>query len=128
MGSNAGSDTQQLPKATATFKSLKGKAFTYKNSNYSYGIAFGESNNKVYIGVWNKSGTSSSYEDYLFSIKEGTYYYRIKGARSGEYHDINIIPQKNSVFVNIYNKTYPVLGCRNTFTYEKDAYFLRYAK
>lgn len=121
-------DTSEMPKATSKFKDLKGKAYTYKNSNYKYGIAFGSNNNKVYIGVWNKAGTSASYEDYLFTIKEGQYYYRIKGMRSGEYNDVTIIPLKNSVFVNLYNKSYPVLGCYNTFSYDKNAYFQVYTE
>ncbi len=48
------------PEQLVSFKSLRGKSFTYKNSKYSFGIGFGKTNNNVYIGVWNLSGIGSS--------------------------------------------------------------------
>ena len=116
-------------KGTVTFKSLRGKAFTYKNSNYSYGVGFGKQNNKVYVGVWNAAGTSSSYEDFLFEIKEGQYYYNVKGLRSGYYYGINLKPYKDTIKVNIFcnNSAYNYFNINQTFNYTKNASFLVYA-
>lgn len=114
---------------SVTFKSLRGKGFSYKNSEFSYGVGFGKNNNKVYIGVWNPSGTSSSYEDFLFQIKEGQYAYTVKGARSGYYYHINLQPYKNYVRVNIYcnNSSYNYFNILANFSYEKNAGFVNYA-
>lgn len=119
--------TFSKPAPSASFKSLSGKGFLYKNKTNSFGIAFGKSNHKAYIGIWNASGTSSSYEDYLFTVREGQYNYLVRGMRSGKYHQIYISPQKNSVFVNIYNNTYYQLSCNNMFQYQPNAGFLKYA-
>ncbi len=114
---------------TTTFRSLRGKGFTYRNSEFLYGVAFGKNNNNVYIGVWNPSGTSSSYEDFFFQIKEGQYTYTVRGMRSGSYYNINLQPNKNYVRVNIYGKN-PANNYFNilaNFNYEKNAGFVHYA-
>lgn len=115
---------------TATFRSLRGKGFTYRNSEFLYGVAFGKNNNNVYLGVWNSSGTSSSYEDFFFQIKEGQYAYTVRGARSGYYYHINLQPNKNYVRVNIYckNSSYNYFNVLANFNYEKNAGFVDYAE
>lgn len=115
---------------TATFRSLRGKGFTYRNSEFLYGVAFGRNNNNVYVGVWNRAGTSSSYEDFFFQIKEKQYAYTVKGARSGYYYHINLQPYKNYVRVNIYCKdsSYNYFNILANFNYEKNAGFIDYAR
>lgn len=116
-----------LSSVTGTFKSLRGKAFTYKNSEFSYGVAFGKANNNVFIGVWNPSGTSASYEDFLFTVKEGQYEYSAKGMRSGKTYHISLYPKKNSIGVNIYNSGYSYFNVYKTFSYTANAGFQDYA-
>lgn len=82
-------------------KSLRGKNYSYKNSKFSFGIGFAKSSDYVYIGVWNVSGTSSSYEDFLFKLKEGTYRYRPKGMRSHYIYDITIKPYKDYIKISL---------------------------
>lgn len=125
-GQNTGSGSGV---GTVTFRSLRGKGFTYRNSEFLYGVAFGKNNNNVYLGVWNSSGTSSSYEDFFFQIKEGQYAYTVRGARSGCYYHINLQPNKNYVRVNIYckNSSYNYFNVLANFNYEKNADFVRYA-
>lgn len=84
-----------------SLKSLRGKNYSYKNSKFSFGIGFAESSDYVYIGVWNVSGTSSSYEDFLFQMKEGTYSYRQEGMRSHYIYDITIKPYKDYVKISL---------------------------
>lgn len=85
----------------ASFKKLKGKSFAYKNSRFLYEISFGKSNNRVYLGVWNPSGTSASYEDFQFKIKEGQKNYTIKGLRTGYKYKLTLTPASNSVKVTL---------------------------
>ncbi len=89
------------PATTVNFKSLRGRNYSYKNSKYSFGIGFAKSTNYVYIGVWNLSGTSSSYEDFYFKIKEGTYSYSQKGMRSHYIYDITIKPYKDYIKITM---------------------------
>lgn len=116
-------------KDKVTFKSLRGKAFTYKNSKYSFGLGFGKNNNKAYLGVWNAAGTSSSYEDFLFEIKEGKYLYEQKGLRSGFSYRITLHPYKDSVEVNIFCTlhSYNHFNIHKAFKPTKNASFLAYA-
>ncbi len=87
--------------STVSFKSLRGKNYSYKNSKYSFGIGFAESTDYVYIGVWNLSGTSSSYEDFYFKVKEGTYSYSQKGMRSYYIYDITIKPYNDYIKISL---------------------------
>lgn len=87
--------------STVNFKSLRGKNFSYKNSRFSFGIGFAKSTDCVYIGVWNSSGLSSSYEDFTFKIKEGTYSYKQKGMRSHYVYDITIKPYKDYIKISL---------------------------
>lgn len=110
-----------------SFRNLLGKVYEYKNTKFKYGIAFGK-NHKAYLGVWNRSGTSSSYEDFFFEIKEGKSSYRLKGARSRYYYCVNLIPSKNSVKVKISCEvsSYNHFNINTTFNYTKDDYLLQY--
>lgn len=110
-----------------SFRSLLGKVYEYKNTKFKYGIAFGK-NHKAYLGVWNRSGTSSSYEDFFFEIKEGKSSYRLKGARSGYYYRVNLIPGKNYVKVKISCEvsSYNHFNINTTFNYTKNDYLLQY--
>lgn len=110
-----------------SFKNLLGKVYEYKNAKYKFGIAFGK-NNTAYLGVWNKSGTSSSYEDFRFKFKDGQSYYRLKGARNGYYYRINLIPYKNSVRVKIYCElsSFKAFNINANFHYTKNNGILDY--
>ncbi|MDO4557194.1 MAG: hypothetical protein Q4B70_18945, partial [Lachnospiraceae bacterium] len=121
-------DTQES-NSKVTYRGLRGKGITYKNSKFSYGVGFGKSNNKVYIGVWNPAGTSSSYEDFLFEIKEGQYTYNVKGLRSQVSYKIKLEPYKSVVKVNIKcsDSAQNYFDMNGTFKYKKNAYFLVYA-
>lgn len=121
-------NSAQSTSTGTTFKKLRGKAFTYKNSKYSYGLAFGKSNSKVYLGIWNPSGTSSSYEDFFFPIKEGQQSYKTKGLRSGYYYNINLKPYSNyvKVTINCNNKKYNYYNISQKFKYTKNAGFADY--
>mgnify|MGYP006070481083 FL=1 len=84
-----------------SYKKLRGKSFAYKNSKFLYKIYFGKSNNKVYLGVWNPSGTSASYEDFQFYVKEGRSTYTLTGLRSRYKYKLVLTPGSNSVKVNL---------------------------
>lgn len=117
-------------KTKVSFKSLAGKGYVYKNAKMQYGIGFNSNGNRAYLGIWNASGTSSSYEDFVFPIKEGTYSYRVKGQRSGKYYTLEATPHKNHVSVRLIceNSQHDQFDISQNFTYEKDAYFVTYAE
>lgn len=106
------------------YKDLKGKAYQCTYNNYLYGIAFRKKSNTAYIGIWNKAGTSASYEDFDFTYTEGVDSYRLIGARSGNYYQINIKPMKNKnrVKINITaeNPQDSFFNINKILVYEKD--------
>ena len=117
---------KKISPSKVSFKKLRGKAFEYENSKFLYGIAFGKNNRKVFIGIWLDGGKSASVENYSFKVKEGKYRYKVRGLRSGEYHNIEIIPKKKTVVVKIRNKSFPELSVKKTFKYVKNAYYAIY--
>ena len=94
-----------------------------------YGIAFGTAD-KVYIGVWDRSGTSSSYEDFTFEVDDGVYGYTVKGGRSSYIYDIHLVPHQETVEVNIScrDTSYAYFNVDQVFQYTKDAFFVNYAQ
>ncbi len=116
------------PEENGSFRSLEGKGFIYKNNEFLYGVGFGK-DDKVYIGVWNPSGTSSSYEDFRFEIVEGMYDYSAKGLRSGSIYDITLIPYKDTVKVSILcrDNSYGYFNLNQIFDYTENADFVKYA-
>lgn len=124
-GENSDEDLTEI----VSYKSLSEKGFVYKNDKFMYGIAFG-STGKAYIGIWDSSGTFSSYEDFLFEVKEGTYDYSLKGGRSSYIYDIHLVPHKESVEVRISCRdvSYGYFNVDQKFQYERDALFVDLAR
>lgn len=92
--------------AKNVFKKYEGKAYFKANAKYRYGVSFKKTKGMVYIGIWNPSGTSSSYEDFYFKLNKKKEY-TIKGMRSGYLYDITLRP-KGANRVNL------KLECKNS--------------
>ena len=65
-----------------------------------YGVSF-KKNNKVYVGIWNPSGTSSSYEDFYFKLDKKKTKYTVKGMRSKTKYEVSIIPKGKNVLLKL---------------------------
>lgn len=125
----SGSDSDTGDAKTVPYMELREKCFVYKNNEFMYGIAFGATG-KAYIGVWDPSGTGSSYEDFLFEVKEGVYNYVLKGRRSSYIYDIHLVLHSSSVEVRIscQDASYAYFDVDQTFHYTKNASFVELAK
>lgn len=112
-----------------TYQSIGGRGYTYKNSKYMFGIGFNKNGIGTYFGVWNRIGTSSSYEDFVFNVKEGTDTYTVKGLRSGSKYTITLTPHKDYVYVKLVcnSSSFKTFNVSGKFVYDKDAYFVNYA-
>lgn len=112
-----------------TYQSIGGRGYIYKNSKYMFGIGFNKNGIGTYFGVWNRTGTSSSYEDFVFNVKEGTDTYTVKGLRSGSKYTITLTPHKDYVYVKLAcnSSSFKTFNVSGKFVYDKDAYFVNYA-
>lgn len=82
------------------FKRYTGKAYCKSNAKFMYGVSF-KKNNKVYVGIWNPSGTSSSYEDFYFELDKKKTKYTVKGMRSKTKYEVSIIPKGKNVLLKL---------------------------
>lgn len=79
------------------FKKYRGKAYCKSNSKYRYGVSFKKKNDMIYVGIWNSSGTSSSYEDFYFKLDRKKTKYIAEGMRSKKQYEISLIPKGKKI-------------------------------
>lgn len=112
-----------------SYKSLGGRGYVYRNLKNMFGVGFNKNGIGAYFGVWNKTGTSSSYEDFVFNVQEGKNTYTVKGLRSGLKYTMTLTPYKNHVYVKLVcnSSSFKTFNVSGKFVYDKDAGFVKYA-
>lgn len=108
-------------KDNINFKNILEKTYVYfdENKRLLYGFIMGK-NGKAYLGIWNETGTSSSYEDFYFKIQEETSVYSVTGGRSENIYKIKLIPRsKNKIKISIQCDDYTDFNIKSeVFVYE----------